>query len=232
MSGRLRSVSLRHELDRIRAAIRDTLSPAQKEAIGRTVERLRMLQLVEHSLAVGDVLPDFALPDSHGDLVESRSLLERGPLVLSFFRGGWCPYCRTTLRGARGSAAACRAGWRHARRGRAVPPGGAAAHRRARSASSSCSSATRMRALLVICGVHYAMTEEHAAYYRGQGLDLPSINAGTGWELPLPGAYVVGQDGIITFAFAEPDWSRRAEPDDLAALVDRLAQAADAAANG
>ncbi len=224
-------MSLERELDRLRASLRKTLSPDQRASVGRTIERLRMLQLVEHSLAVGDVLPDFALPDSHGDLVESRSLLERGPLVLSFFRGGWCPYCRTTLEALEAvrprieKAGATLAGVSPARPEELL-----------RTAEESS-----LRFLLLsdtdarfarICGVHYAMTEEHAAYYRNQGVDLPAINAGTGWELPLPGAYVVGQDGIITFAFAEPDWSRRAEPDELAALVERLAQAADAAANG
>lgn len=220
-------MSLRRELDRIRAAIRDTLSPVQKEAIGRTVERLRMLQLVEHSLAVGDMMPDFALPDSHGTIVESRSLLERGPLVLSFFRGGWCPYCRATLQ-------ALEAARPRVERAGATLVGVAPSRPEEllRAAGENglgflLLSDTDAR-LARVCGVHYAMTEEHAAYYRGQGLDFPSINAGTGWELPLPGAYVVGQDGIITFAFADPDWSSRAEPDDLAALVELLAQAAGA----
>ncbi len=224
-------MSLKRELDRLRARIRDTLSPGQQEAIGRTVEQLRMLQLVEHSLAPGDMLPDFALPDSHGELVESRSLLERGPLVLSFFRGDWCPYCRTTLEALEAvrprieRAGATLVGVAPSR---PVELRRTAAERGLRFLLLSDTDARFAR----VCGVHYAMTDEHAAYYRAQGLDLPAINAGTGWELPLPGAYVVGRDGVITFAFADPDWSRRAEPDDLAALVELLAQAAGAAAKG
>ena len=48
-------------------------------------------------------------------------------------------------------------------------------------------------------------------------LDVRELNAGSGWELPVPASYVAGRDGVIGFAFADPDWSRRAEPAELVA---------------
>src|SRR5260370_33131137 len=42
-------------------------------------------------------MPDFDLPNVEGRFVASPALLERGPLVVSFFRGGWCPFCTTEL---------------------------------------------------------------------------------------------------------------------------------------
>src|SRR5690606_32891921 len=45
---------------------------------------------------IGDLLPDFLLPDQQGRLVSLASLLDEGPVVVAFLRGHWCPYCQTT----------------------------------------------------------------------------------------------------------------------------------------
>ena len=88
---------LQEKLDRTRAEWRSSLDPADREILLRTVERLRMLQLAEHGLAVGDLLPEFTLPATDGISVSSNALLARGPLVTAFIRGPWCPYCSLAL---------------------------------------------------------------------------------------------------------------------------------------
>jgi hypothetical protein len=50
------------------------------------------------SKKAGDVVPSFSLKDPEGNLVSSADLLKRGPLVLSFYRGVWCPYCNMELK--------------------------------------------------------------------------------------------------------------------------------------
>jgi hypothetical protein len=90
-------MGLQDQLDRLRAQLRQALDAEDRAAVGEAIERLRMLQIVEHGLAAGDVLPDFGLQDPAGRLVTSDALLARGSLVVSFFRGGWCPYCSLTL---------------------------------------------------------------------------------------------------------------------------------------
>ena len=90
-------MSLENELERRRAAVAKALPAEDLKIIRETVERLRMLQLAEHSLAAGDHLPDLALPDDHGRIVSSEELLAQGTLVLAFFRGGWCPFCDAAL---------------------------------------------------------------------------------------------------------------------------------------
>ena len=73
------------------------LDPTDRPDLEDAIERLRMLQLVEQGLTVGDVLPDFRLPDTGGRVVASEDLLAAGPLAVMFFRGPWCPYCSLTL---------------------------------------------------------------------------------------------------------------------------------------
>ena len=60
-------------------------------------ERLARSGIVEQSLKKGDKAPPFSLPNVHRKMVSSADLLAKGPLVVSFYRGGWCPYCNTHL---------------------------------------------------------------------------------------------------------------------------------------
>lgn len=225
-SGADRSLmTIRDELQRRRAAVLAQLDPGDRQVIADGIERVRMLQVAETSLAAGDTLPDFELADAAGRVHRSRDLLAKGPLVLSFFRGAWCPYCDIAMRAletvrprlealgasvvgvipTRGEELAHLAEERHLRYPMLVDVG----ERYAR-----------------LCGVHFEVADDHVAFYRRLGIDLPTQHAGAGWELPLPATYVVRPDGTISFAFADADWVRRAEPDDVVEAVRRCAQAA------
>src|SRR5688572_1321030 len=73
------------------------LSPRDRADVEDELDRLRMLRVAEEGLTVDDHLPDFALEDDAGRIWTSGELLDRGPLVLALFRGGWCPYCELTM---------------------------------------------------------------------------------------------------------------------------------------
>jgi peroxiredoxin len=205
-------VSLNDKLRALRAGAQARLDPASWSGLSRTIEWLRMRQLAEHSLGAGDVLPDFELLDAQGQTVGSGELLDRAPLVLTFFRGGWCPYCSTTMRELEAtrpeleSLGATLVG--------IVPmkPSELARIRAERGLGFPLLS-DRGGHLARLCGVFYTMSPAQVAYYRDQcGLDLPAMGADTDWELPLPATYVVGGDGVVAYAFATADWAQRAEP--------------------
>jgi peroxiredoxin len=220
-------VTLNDDLQAIRAMSKARLDPADWAGLAATIEQLRMLQIAEHSLGVGEVLPDFALPDAAGRVVTSDELLDRGPLVLAFFRGPWCPYCDTTLRALErarpmieGEGATLVA----------VSPLRPEALREAaleRGLGFTLLSDVAGR-LSGLCGIRFEVPEEHADFLRRLRGDLACLHAGAGWQLPLPATYVVDPDAVIRYAFADPDWSRRAEPDELVAAVRQQLQAAPA----
>ena len=215
------------ELAKRRATVNERLPEADRKVIEGTIEELRVRQVAEHSLAAGETLPDFALPDAAGRVVTSDELLDRGPLVLAFFRGGWCPYCDVALRGLelarpaledlgaalvgvsplRGEELQRLAGEKGLRFTLLSDPDGRFAQ---------------------LCGVRYEIRDEHVGFYRRHGIDLPTLHAGADWRLPIPATYVVGPDGVIRYAFADPDWTRRAEPEELVAVVKGQLQAAPA----
>jgi peroxiredoxin len=220
-------VSLKDELDAVRARSRAALDEKDRRVLDDAVERLRMMQIAEHALAPGDILPDFALPDAKGRVHTSETYLERGPLVLGFFRGGWCPYCDATLRAlerARPSIEALGASLV------GVTPDGPEAVARAvaeKGLNFALLSDPGGR-FTRLCGALFELTEAHIAFYRARGLDLPALHAGSGWVLPVPCLYVVRPDGQVVFAHADPDYTRRAEPE---AILGALAGSAQAAAS-
>lgn len=226
-------MTLQDKLNECNAQLLQALDPVDRGLLEEAIERLRMLQLVEQGLAVGDLLPEFALPDTDGRVVMSDQLLERGPLALAFFRGPWCPYCSLALQAleeARPKIEDLGASLV------AVAPMPADELRRLAAERGlglrllSDASATYAR----VCGVQFAMTEGGTALYGRLaarfGLEIPRLDAASGWELPIPATYVAGRDGVIRYAFGDADWSRRAEPSDIISVVERLAQAAGVAA--
>src|ERR1700748_2085225 len=90
-------MSLQEKLDDITAQTRNLVQPERLELGERAIAELFAAGIEEKLLRVGDVAPAFALPDANGKLVRSADLLALGPLVVSFFRGRWCPYCVTEL---------------------------------------------------------------------------------------------------------------------------------------
>lgn len=218
-------MTLRDRLTELREQSRQSLDEAEREAVDATIERLRMQQLAEHALAEGDYLPDFALPDPAGRVVTSEALLARGPLVLAFFRGGWCPYCGATMRAL------------EAVRGEIAAAGGTLVGitpDRPELAAATAATTGLGFPLLTdeggrlasLCGLQFEMSEAHAAIYRRRGLDFEALHAGTGWALPVPAMYVVRADGKVAYAFADPDYTSRAEPEALLKALRAATQAA------
>ena len=85
-------------LNRVRNELLAELSDADREVYTRLVDWLRKTDVASRALQVGDTAPDFLLPDVHGRLHSSQHLRGEGPLVVSFYRGGWCPFCNAELR--------------------------------------------------------------------------------------------------------------------------------------
>ena len=88
-------MSLNDELEKIRA--QGLLNERIRIAYEAIVGQLGRSEAASRALRVGDAMPSFMLPNAEGHLVFSDELLKRGPLVVNFFRGDWCPYCRRTL---------------------------------------------------------------------------------------------------------------------------------------
>ena len=166
------------------------------------------------ALGVGDRAPDFALPDATGETVRLSDLLLDGPVVVTFYRGAWCPYCNTQLRDyqqALGSFEATGA------RLVAISP---------QAPDSSMSMAERNALAYSVLsdtggqvsqqyGLIFRVDDETRARYEAVGVDLARYNGDdtdAAWALPVPATYVIDPSGIIRAAFVEADYTQRASP--------------------
>jgi len=218
--------TLARQLEAFREGMLERADPKLVAVLQRYSDDLTERGAAGAALQVGEQAPDFTLPDRDGRMVALHDVLARGPVVLNFFRGGWCPYCTLTLRAL---ARKYRALSLHNAEVLAISP--EAGQQRAWTADCSWLPlpvlTDRDNAVARRYGLVVALPPEVQAVYRRLGHDLPAINGVPGWELPMPAGYVIAPDGRIAFARVDPRLHMRMEPTEALAAVAVLNQSAE-----
>jgi peroxiredoxin len=218
-------------------ALQDRLDAFKADFIGGklafkpTKERLELMaratnELLESGQAqrarkAGDVAPEFSLKDPDGKLVSLRALLAQGPLVVSFYRGVWCPYCNLELQAlqaalpeiiARGASLV------------AISPQTAANSRKSqRDNKLEFPILSDFRSEVANAfGIRFALPDYLAKTYSDFGNNLPVVNDDPAWVLPMPARYVIATDGTIAYSEVNPDYTQRPDPSELLPVLDRL----------
>lgn len=185
------------------------------------VAKLHQNEVAANAPHVGDEFPDFALPDERGRYRSLDAIVADGPIVLSFNRGGWCPFCRGEL-----SAWGERIEALRQANGRLVTVTGEVGGRAGQLHDPVGSDATILcdvdHGLALSLGLAFRCDEDMRHRYLACGLDLSQIYGGDGWFLPVPATFVIDTDRTVHFAFAEPDFRIRAEPDDVIDVIRAL----------
>ncbi|OIJ92213.1 alkyl hydroperoxide reductase [Streptomyces sp. MUSC 14] len=197
--------------------------PAEhREVMERAARDLAASGQAARALSTGADAPRFTLPSATGQTVVLDELLAAGPVVLTFYRGAWCPYCNLALRALqRHHDAVTARGARLVAVSPQIPDESltlAEKHELAFDVLSDIGSDTAAR-----YGLAFDLTDELAAVYDTFGFDLQRVNGGHARTLPLPATYVIDRDGVIRWAFVDTDYTRRAEPADILAALDSLA---------
>jgi peroxiredoxin len=173
-------------------------------------------------IGLGDIAPDFTLSDQDGMQVSLSERLSRGPVVLSFYRGGWCPFCTMTLRAMeRIRSEAAREGANILMVSPQRPDESAATARRNCLHFAVLSDAGN--AVARRYGLVWSIEPQRRALLERLGHDLSRINASPEWELPVAAGYVIAPDGRIVSAHLDPRVNHRMEPQAaLEALRERV----------
>lgn len=165
----------------------------------------------EHAKRSGEPAPDVTVVDSTGRLVRLRDRWTVGPLVVVFFRGGWCNYCNLQLREwQRHHQALCRAGAQLLAISPQVPERSAATNAGTALAFPVLSDADLTAANAF--GIAFTLPAELVEYFTEIGTDIPVLNGNGLWALPVPATYVIDTRGLIRYAEVEPDYRRRPDP--------------------
>ncbi|MGW3007387.1 peroxiredoxin-like family protein [Streptomyces sp. NPDC001219] len=216
-------MNLHDELTAVLRALPD-IPAADRAVMERAGRELAASGLAERALRTGDTAPGFSLPTPAGDTVTLDALLSAGPLVLTFYRGAWCPYCNVALRALQHHHADITArGAQLAAISPQIPDESLTLteqHALAFPVLSDlgCDTARQF-------GISFDLPDDLAAVYESFGFDLQRVNGGHARTLPLPATYVIDRDATIRWSFIDTDYTTRAEPSDILAALDALPSA-------
>jgi len=169
----------------------------------------------------GDIAPAFLLLNTEGEEVSSERLLGEGLLVINFYRGAWCPYCNLELKALENSFEEIR---RLGANLVAISPNllEKSARLNADNPFSFDILGDEGNNVARQFGLVFTLAEELRPVYSNFGIDLKEYDGNDSYELPLPATYVVGRDGIIASSFVDADYTKRMEPADIVAALQRI----------
>ena len=178
------------------------------------LERLDAGQVAAEACKPGDRMPGFLLPNAEGHLIDSGELLSQGPLVVTFFRGGWCPYCSATLEALETVLPELsRTGGTLV----AMTPetgGRALATKRDRGLHYEVLVDVDL-AVAMAFGIVFRTPPLYVELLRQRGIDRAERSGNPAWLLPVPAAFLVGQDGVVLRSWVNVDFTQRAEPTEI-----------------
>lgn len=210
-----------HQRDELNQAIASQAPPELLDGFAGAAGRLDAVDFAGRAPKVGDQAPDFGLPDHDGEAVYLSALLRRGPVVLIFYRGEWCPYCNLQLRTFQ------------ARLEELVSRGAQLVAISPQTPDHSLSMAGKNSLAFPVLsdvgahvidryGLRYEVDADLRALLEAAGTDLAGHNGSGGWVLPAAATFVIGSDGEVRYARVTGDWTERAEPAEVLAVPDEL----------
>ncbi|WP_405269343.1 peroxiredoxin-like family protein [Cellulophaga sp. Ld12] len=212
---------LREQTDAKIAAGRKN-NPEFMKGVDAIIKKEKEFQQGKNALKIGEKAPNFELPNPEGKTISLATLLDKGPVVVTFYRGSWCPYCNLQLRALQASLAEIHAlGATLVAISPEVPD---------ESMSTNEINSLGFNVLTdqdATVASHYGVAWEVPAFLIDhmevdRKLDLKKINNGNGSILPIPATFVVGTDGLVQWSYVDVDYRTRAEPEEILEALRKL----------
>ena len=214
-------MTLQAKLDAFKVQFESQVPQAAVAAMHRATDELIATGQTERAIKVGDVAPSFSLPDAVGNTVTLSDLLAQGPVVVTFYRGGWCPYCKLDLSALEEAADEIRA------------KGASLVVISPQTPVNSKKSTQELGLSFPILsdangdisdafGLRFRLQDYLIETYKSFGVQLPAINGDDSWTLPMPSRFVIAQDGTVAYAEVNPDYTQRPEPSEMYPVLDEL----------
>lgn len=209
--------------------LHDQIKEFQKEFLSKVPEdclktmlastkKLAQSGITNNALKVGDKAPFFSLTNANNDSISSAELLQKGPLVINFYRGGWCPYCNLELRAYQQILPEIK--------GLGAQLVAISPNLPDKSLSTVEKNSLDFYVLSDVgnkvagdFGLVFALDEELLPIYKQFGINLSEENGDDSFELPISASYVLNSDGAIVLAFVEADYTKRLEPEEVVKIL-------------
>lgn len=189
--------------------------PEFMEGVDDIIAKAKAFQQGDNAIKVGQKAPSFQLPNPEEKLISLDLLLKKGPVVISFYRGNWCPYCNLQLKALQAKLKDIHAlGATLVAISPQVPDG-----------SMTEDEISKMEFIVLSdqdakiaseYGVAWEVPEFLMEHMRiDRNLDLEKINNGNSNTLPIPATFVLNSDGIVKWSYVDVDYRTRSEPNDI-----------------
>jgi len=169
---------------------------------------------------VGELIPDLTLMGAQNQSVRLLDSLSAGPLIVIFYRGGWCPYCNLTLRAYQKLLPRIKAIGANLVAISPEVPDRSLSTIEKNDLEFQVLSDPELRAAAAF-GLAFELPPDLQQIYLAAGNDLRTINGSGQWSLPIPATYVLDTDGTILYSHVDADYRNRAEPLDALAAIQR-----------
>lgn len=215
-------MSLTEKLAAMRAGAKERIPPETFQTMRAATQGLKDSGIEDRSLKAGSRAPAFALPNAHGETVSSTDVLKNGAMVVSFYRGGWCPYCNTELRALQETLPEI------------TDLGAALVAISPETPDNALSTAEKNALTFEVLSDHgnrvarefglvFTLPDALRPIYEKFGNDLAAVNGDDSFELPVPATFVIDGQGVIRHAFVDADYTQRLDPVEVVAALRAIA---------
>lgn len=207
---KIKEQNLQTQLDEVKNNFESKADASLIKIYNDGIKAVTKSGVVENAKNVGDTAPNFVLKNALGNPVELQEYLKKGKVVLTWYRGGWCPFCNLTLRQLQQELPNFKAN--NATLIALTPevPD--------QSLSTSEKHNLEFEVLSDLgnkiareYGIVYKLTDDVAKSYNSS-FGLNDYNGDDSNELPLAATYIINEDGTIAYAFLDAEYRNRAEP--------------------
>lgn len=204
-------MTLQHKLDDFKSNFESSQPATTIEIMHRATRELKESGIVENAVKRGDTLPDFSLPNHAGEIITLSSLLQKGPAVMVWFRGVWCPYCMMEINAINDAYEQFR---------EAGVEVVAVAPQQADFAAETVSKHNLKFDVLVDehnhladeLGLSFTLPGDLREVYQSFGIDLVEYNGDEDWKLPVASRLIVMPDKTVFHIDKNADYTRRPDP--------------------
>lgn len=200
--------NLSDQIKKLEESITKQLPLETQQAFEASILDLKTKMIEQSSIKTGDKMPDFVLRDTNGNEVNSKDILRNGKMILTFFRGNWCPYCNLELQYLQ----------KHHQllREKKITVVAVSPQKVEHSQSLVVQNNLSFTVLSDVdnklakqLGISFSVQDFVVSHYKELGIELHYFNGNDENTLPVPAVYVVNSDGIISYRFIDTDYTNR-----------------------
>lgn len=213
--------SLEQELEKVKVKVYGEIKPQDLLKFYDEAEDLVAAEMKDNIIKASDILPEFKLEKKTGEIFSSSELLSTGPLVISFFRGSWCPFCNVEMKALQDILEGLKQ--RKATLIGITP--------------DTFDKTIEIKQNLGLeydilhdsnneygkkLGIVYELSDYVIEFAKEMGVDISHYQGTDKFELPIPATIIVDSNSKVLSAFIEPDYTKRMDPEDILVQLDRL----------